>query len=175
MPEIILPETKPALEWVNGRALQKVSPKRKHSNAQTVFAVALRLWASERRVGMVGTEWRFQVKPQGEDRRPLVPDVAFLSYKTLPRSRLLSTEVPRVAPDAVVEILSVSDRAADVAEKLRVYLKAGSKIVFVVDPENRTVTMHDAQGSRVHRQGEVLKHPALPGFRLAVKRLFELP
>ena len=32
--EITLPETKPAMEWVNGRAVQKVSPTRKHALLQ---------------------------------------------------------------------------------------------------------------------------------------------
>jgi hypothetical protein len=61
--EITLPETKPALEWVNGRPLQKVSPKRKHSLAQTKFAIALHAWACSARAGMVGTEWRFRIAP----------------------------------------------------------------------------------------------------------------
>jgi len=77
MHEIILPEAKPALEWVNNRVLQKMSPKRKHSLAQTEFAIALGTYARERGNGMAGTEWHFQVRPPGEIARTLVPDVAF--------------------------------------------------------------------------------------------------
>jgi Uma2 family endonuclease len=106
MADITLPETKPALEWVNGRALQKVSPKRKHSIAQTRFAAALDSWTRRTRAGIAGTEWRFQVQPPGEDSRPLVPDVAFLSYERLPYEVQQVTDVPIVAPDVVVEALS---------------------------------------------------------------------
>ena len=35
MRDIVLPEVKPALEWIGGRAVQKVSPQRKHALAQT--------------------------------------------------------------------------------------------------------------------------------------------
>lgn len=175
MREIRLPEAKPAYEWVNGRALQKVSPKRKHALAQTRFAAALDSWAQTSGLGFVGTEWRFRVAPPGELRRPLVPDVAFLSYKRLPYRTMLVTDEPRVAPDAVVEVKSPGDRSADIAEKVRVYLACGSHVVFLVDPNTKTVTVCDARGERRLDDKGVITHSALPGFRLAVKKLFELP
>jgi Uma2 family endonuclease len=175
MREITLPETEPALEWVNGRALQKVSPKRRHSLAQTQFAVALNAWARSGALGMVGTEWRFQVQPPGEERRPLVPDVAFLSYRRVPYEEQQLTEVPRVAPDVVVEVRSPSDLAADVNEKVRVYLKAGALVVFLVDPKKRIVTVCEPAGRRVLHEHDQLTHEALPGFELAIHELFALP
>lgn len=175
MREIILPEAKPALEWVNGRVLQKVSPKRKHALAQTRFAVALFGWARELGLGMVGTEWRFQVKPPGEERRPLVPDVAFLSYRRLPYEEQQVTDVPRIAPDVVVEVLLPDDRHADVTEKVRVYLKAGTLVVFLVDPEQRTVRACEREGERSFDEGDVLVHATLPGFQLPTRELFTPP
>src|SRR5579864_6084136 len=61
MRDIVLPEAKPALEWVNGRVLQKESPQRKHAVAQGRFWGALDAWARERGSGMVGTEWEFRI------------------------------------------------------------------------------------------------------------------
>lgn len=175
MAEIALPETKPAMEWVNGRALQKVSPQRKHSVAQTQFAVDLHAWTLRTRAGIVGTEWRFQVQPPGEDRRPLVPDVAFLSYERLPYEEQIETDVPRVAPDVVVEVLSPNDRRKDVEEKIRVYLAAGTRVVFLVDTELRTVTIRETNAERVLHESDQLEHAALPGFRLLVQDLFTVP
>jgi Uma2 family endonuclease len=166
---------KPAFEWINGRAVRKVSPKRRHSLAQMRFAQALDSWARRRGAGMVGTEWQFDVQPPGEERRPLVPDVAFLSYGTLSYERQLATEVPRVAPDIVVEVWSPNDRRSDLLEKIRVYLKAGTSAVFVVHPTKRTVAVHSAAGVDVANDGDVLRHPALPGFRMPVSELFTLP
>ena len=173
--EITLPETKPALEWVNGRALQKVSPKRKHSLAQTVFAIALHTWARSARAGMVGTEWRFRVAPPGEVRRPLVPDVAFLSYARMPYAAQLETDEPDIAPDVAVEILSPSDRPADVEEKVRVYLAAGCAAVVLVDPAAQSMTIREQSGSRSLGADNVFEHDALPGFRLCVMDLFTPP
>src|ERR1700730_255434 len=113
MREIILPEATQALEWVNGRALQKVSPQRKHALAQTQFSAALVRWAEIHHSGEVGTEWEFRIEPPGEKRRPLVPDVAFLAFGRVPYDDEAAADIPRLAPDAVVEILSPGDRAPD--------------------------------------------------------------
>ncbi|HEY1868265.1 MAG TPA: Uma2 family endonuclease, partial [Candidatus Cybelea sp.] len=91
--EIVLPETKPETEWVRGRALQKVSPQRDHSLLQLQVAMRLSLWGKGR--GEVGTEWRFRVAPPGGVRRPLVPDVAYISNERL---RPLSDEELQIPP-----------------------------------------------------------------------------
>jgi len=173
--EIKVPETEPATEWVNGRALQKVSPKRAHALAQGAFAMALGIWAREHGAGTVGPEWRFAVEPPSEVRRPLVPDVAFLSYKRMPYAKQLVTEVPRIAPDVVVEILSPGDRKKDIEEKTRVYLRAGTSVVFLVDPKLRNVTVCELGKRRVIHEDGNLEHAALPAFKLAVIDLFTPP
>jgi Uma2 family endonuclease len=175
MRQIKVPEGKPAFEWVNGRALQKVSPKRKHSLAQGSFLIALGSWARSTGTGFAGPEWRFRIQPPGEVRRPLVPDVAFLSYRRLPLREMEQTEEPLVAPDAVVEVKSLGDRRSDIVEKVRVYLAAGTTVVFLVDPQERVVTVYDADGERQLTEKDTVKHRVLPGFQLKVKTLFELP
>ncbi|MBV8081623.1 MAG: Uma2 family endonuclease [Candidatus Eremiobacteraeota bacterium] len=175
MRPIYLPEAKPALEWVNGRVLQKVSPRQKHSLAQSVFLVALVEWTRKRGNGMAGAEWHFQVQPPGEISRTLVPDVAFLSYKRMPRQRMETNQVPWIAPDAVVEVRSPGDLARDIREKIRVYLAAGTRVVFLIDPKRRIVTIHDRIGSYELHDTDTLGHEALSGFSLKVKSLFELP
>jgi Uma2 family endonuclease len=175
MPEIELPEAKPAYEWILGRAVQKVSPKRRHSVAQSAFLWALLSWARSTGRGFAGSEWRFRIQPPGEIRRPLVPDVAFLSYDRLPYEAMEATEEPLVSPDAVVEVLSPKDKPLYVAEKIRVYLAAGTAVVFVVDPQSKAVTVIDRHGERHLHEGETIEHGALPGFSLAVSELFQLP
>jgi Uma2 family endonuclease len=173
--EITLPEAKPALEWVNGRVLQKISPRRRHAIAQGRFFSVLDEWAQTGGLGIVGTEWHFRVQPPGEERRPLVPDVAYLSYASLSYEEQQITDEPKVAPDVVVEVLSPGDRRADVEEKIRVYLAAGSSVIFLVDPKRRIVHVRDADGDRAVTETEILTHTALPGFRLEVIKLFSIP
>src|SRR5690349_9405205 len=175
MREIELPEAKPALEWVNGRVLQKVSPQRKHALAQGAFFSALHGWAVENGSGRVGTEWDFRIQPPGEGRRPLVPDVAYLSYERVPYEATAEADVPRVAPDVVVEIISPGDRWHDIDEKVRVYLAAGTRVVFLVDTDEQTVTACESNGRSTLHSPTALLHAALPGFVMPLRTLFEEP
>jgi len=176
MQEIVLSDNvKPALEWVNNRVLQKVSPRRRHALAQGRFWGALDAWACLRASGMAGTEWHFQIQPSGEIARTLVPDVAYLSYARLPREELEATEIPRVAPDVVVEVRSPEDLQADIDEKLRVYFGAGTGVIFLVDPNKKTVIAIDRACQTHFDPTDVVRHSSLPGFELPARNLFELP
>jgi Uma2 family endonuclease len=173
MRDVILPEVKPALEWVGGRIVQKVSPRRKHALAQTRFAIALETWARDGGRGTVGTEWEFRLKPPGDVRRPLVPDVAFVSFVRLPYDDEVAADIPHIAPDAVVEVLSPGDRQADVEEKIRVYLACGSSVIFLVDTAAQTVTIRDVTWTLLLSRIDVLTHAALPGFASQACDLFD--
>ena len=175
MREIVLPTAKPALEWVNGRILQKVSPKRKHALAQGRFFAALDAWAQSRGSGMAGTEWECRIAPPGEIRRPLVPDVAYLSYRQVPLGQIDELDIPRVAFDAVVEILSPDDRTADVEEKIRVYLACGTLVVFVVDTQDQTVTIRDGSEPVTLGRLQNVRHRSLNGFEMPARLLFDAP
>jgi Uma2 family endonuclease len=171
--EIVLPETKPETEWVRGRALQKVSPTYTHARLQGLLFTALAAWADAGAHGRVGTEWRFRVAPPGQIVRPLVPDVAFLSYDVMPAGAPDDdVQVPLGSPTLAVEVLSPDDRPGDVSDKIATYLIAGSAAVVVVDPRQQTVAVHDTTGIHIGRRGDLLEITALPGFVLDVERLF---
>ena len=173
MRDIVLPENKPALEWVGGRIFQKVSPQRKHALAQTRFAIALESWAREGGRGTVGTEWEFRLKPAGDIRRPLVPDVVFVSFDRLPFEDEAAADIPHVAPDVVVEVLSRSDRQADIDEKTRVYFACGTSVIFLVDTEAQTVTIREASRTQQLSRNDLVTHAAMPGFAMHASELFD--
>jgi Uma2 family endonuclease len=168
--EIVLPETEPETEWVRGRPLQKMSPKRDHSRLQGALISALTRWAEGR--GEVGPEWRFRVAPPGEARRPLVPDVAYVSNERLRPLTYEELQLPPLAPDVAIEILSPDDRRIDIDDKIGTYLCAGSSLVIVVDPAQRIVELHDAAVAARLGEGDTIEHASLPGFRYAVADLF---
>jgi Uma2 family endonuclease len=173
MLEIEVPETKPATEWVNGRALQKMDPRERHSRAQSAFLVALLSWSRQHGAGRVGPEWDFRLAPPGEQRRPLVPDVAYLSYDRVGYDDDEGASIPRVAPNAVVEILSPGDARRDVDEKIRVYLASGSDVVFIVDPVHETVEAHSSDGIERYGRADIVMHRSLARFSLPVASIFE--
>jgi len=170
--EIVLPETKPETEWILGRAVQKVSPTRTHSRLQMAFAFALDDWASGR--GQAGSEWRFRASPPGEEIRPLVPDVAYMSYERLRPLQGNDREVPPVAPEIVVEILSPDDRKKRVDEKIRVYRAWGVDLILIVDPIARRVDVYERSGTvwSCDANEDSLSPQSFPDLHLSLRALF---
>jgi Uma2 family endonuclease len=171
-PEIVLPETKPETEWVRGRPLQKVSPAYRHAKLQRMLATAIGAWADDGRFGRVGSEWRFRVVPPGEIARPLVPNVAYLSYASLPVDADEEAQIPFATPTVAVEILSPGDGRIAVAHKIAVYLRAGTSVVLVVDPKSERIEAHDARRVADFEIGTTFAHAAMPGLTIDVASLF---
>ncbi len=170
--EIVLPETEPATEWILDRPLRKVSPTFNHGVLQLAFAQALQAWAADR--GAVVTEWRFRASPPGEDIRPLVPDVAYMSFDRLRPLTAQERQTPTVAPEIVVEILSPDDRQDDVDEKRRVYFKWGVILELIANPEARTVDAYDCNG-RFERVAAVESYAPkiIPDLVLPLRTMFD--
>ena len=103
------------------------------------------------------------------------PDLAFVSAEKLPLG-VRNTGYLEVAPDLVVEIVSPSDRASDVAEKARMWLSYGVALAWVIHPESRTLDVYRAGTPVVTlTENDVLYgDPALPGFSCAVRDIFDI-
>lgn len=127
-------------------------------------------WAAQR--GEVGPKWRFRLGPPGEIRRPLVPDVAYVSNERLRPLTDEELQVPPFAPDVAVEILSPDDRRDDVDDKIDTYLRSGSSLVIVVDSRRRAVELHDRGATALLGESDAIEHAALPGFRYSIADLF---
>ncbi len=168
--EIVLPLTEPETEWVRGRPLQKVSPKRDHSRVQGELGALLTAWSRGR--GEVGPEWRFRIAVAGEARRPLVPDLAFVAFERLRGLTHEEIQAPPFAPTVAVEILSPGDDSLDVVSKIDVYLRGGSSLVIVVNPKQRDMVLHDAAGATTFAADDIVRHHALPDFELPLRPFF---
>ena len=79
-----------------------------------------------------------------------------------------------IAPDLVVEIMSPSDTAALLREKVEDYLSAGTKQIWIVVPDRREVVVHTPDGAAVTLSGEdrLAGGDVLPGFDVAVSEFF---
>jgi Uma2 family endonuclease len=99
------------------------------------------------------------------------PDAAFVRLDRLPT--LPDGFIP-LAPDFAVEVLSPSDRRADALAKVAMYLQAGVKLVWLVDPERRAVTVFRPDETiAVLHDGETLDAgDVVPGFSIGVSEMF---
>ncbi len=102
-----------------------------------------------------------------------VPDFALTRYDRFPNG-----EVPdgfiEFAPDLAVEIISPSEEPGDMARKVREYFESGSRQVWHMFPETKTITVfHAPTDSITYRPEDELDLSAiLPGFRHRVSELF---
>ena len=80
-------------------------------------------------------------------------------------------------PALVIEVVSETDKASEVNEKVQDYLAGGAQRVWCVYPEHRTIHVHDAHvATRVVRGDENLTdHELLPGFALPLNLIFVEP
>jgi Uma2 family endonuclease len=101
------------------------------------------------------------------------PDAAFVRGERLPPREARKGYLP-LAPDLAVEVVSPTDRAKDVHAKVMDFLDAGTRLVWVIEPERRTVTVYRSdRTSRVLREDEELDgEDVLPGLRLLVADIF---
>jgi Uma2 family endonuclease len=79
-------------------------------------------------------------------------------------------------PDLAVEVVSPTDERADMRQKQELYARAGVPLVWWVDPEARTVTVHQpGHEPKVLDASQTLDGGAiLPGFSLPVERIFAI-
>jgi len=166
-----IPETKPATELIDGRLVQKLSPKRRHQALEKRWMAALDTWAACR--GEALTEWRHEFRAPGHTFASLVPDVAYASASTIEALGPEASEAPPQAPEIAVEILSAGESERRLDWKIGAYLAAGTKVVFVVDPPRRTVVAHAADGVTRFGPGETVRHAGVLGFAFAIDEMFE--
>ena len=99
------------------------------------------------------------------------PDVAFWSIARQPELPAGYFEIP---PDIAVEVLSPTDRRRDVREKIREYITLGVRLVWLIDPETRTVTVYPGtiRGTELDESDTLDGGEVLPGFTVPVSYLF---
>ena len=130
---------------------------------------------------------RQQVRPRGRVYTSGVPvrirrdpdtfvgaDLVYLAPGQAARTSASATYLDE-APAIVIEILSPSDTAEGVAEKIGEYLAAGVGQVWVVNTFFKTVTVYrpDARPVLFNDEQELSAEPQMPGFRAPVAEVFE--
>ncbi|MBI4572243.1 MAG: Uma2 family endonuclease [candidate division NC10 bacterium] len=115
----------------------------------------------------------FVLNLPADPERVRAPDVAFVSVQRLPGGRLPEGFLSG-APDLAVEVLSPTDNPVEVQQKVRDYLESGARLVWIIAPQARAVTVYRADGSaRLLREQDTLEgEDVLPGLGIPLAELF---
>ncbi len=142
-----------------------------HGGIAANVAAALVAFVKKNRLGRVfGAETGFQIAHDPDTVR--APDAAFVRAERI--GSALGRGFFQGAPDLAVEVVSPGDRASEVLAKVQDWLDAGSRQVWVIDPQTRTVTVYRSRREiSVLEASETLSaEDLLPEFRFPVAELF---
>lgn len=146
---------------------------RRHARAESAIAAILSIWRKSLS-RMLGAVYSGEVGcdlPQVDSRVGI--DVAYFDQATVDQQ---PPESPYMVgpPVVAVEVLSPSDVVEDINRKIRAYLQAGVRLVWIVDPDLETLTIHrpGAKPEILSGDQEFRGDPHLPGLKFQVQELF---
>jgi Uma2 family endonuclease len=157
------------LELARGLVVREPGPGEQHGSVLVKLAAELYAWVASRGLGRVFSDVAIVTRRSPDSVRR--PDLAFVT-----RARM--TAYPSVrhleyVPDLCLEILSPSNRATDIQEKVLEYLDAGARLIWVIDPVGRTAMEYRSlKQIRLLSGGDSLRgYDVLPDFELVLPDL----
>lgn len=157
-------------ELIRGELHEVTPPGERHGEIQLALGARLYAFVEEHKLGRAYGE--IGVVFAQEPHTVLSPDLAFVrSERMLPEAQ---AGFLRQVPDLVVEIVSPSNTAREIRDKLLLYLGAGVSMIWVVDPrQKRVMVWTDLQTvQELHADDTLDGGDVLPDFRLPLTDIF---
>ena len=155
-------------EYVKGELVAMAPPSMEHGEISSNVHLHLGLHVRENQLGRLYiAETTFHL---GD--RLVKPDIAFVSTDRLPENREKGSPVP---PDLAVEVVSPTDKHYDVTKKALAYLKAGTRLIWVIEPVAKTVMIYRSETdfTLLTCKDTLTGEDVVEGFTCPVVQLFE--
>jgi Uma2 family endonuclease len=172
---VMRPENQPKhYELERGRVVEVSRPGERHGLVCGNVATNLNLYARQRRKGYVLSNDPGVILERDPD-TVRGPDVAY--FEKGKKYDQMNPKFAEGVPALAVEVLSPNDRIGKVTRRVSEFHKAGVRLVWIVDPDARDVTVYRAgAGSYVVEPGqEITGDDVLPDFRRRVAEFFFSP
>lgn len=158
-------------ELIDGEIYMSAAPQVPHQRVVLVLATEIGAFAHSRKLGEVLLSPMDVHLPSGDI---VEPDLVFVRRENLS----IIQDWVRGVPDLLVEVLSPAHPERDLIVKRRLYAQNGVSEYWIIDPKDRSVQIFKLTGERFEpagyrREGQSLLTDLLPGFELAVEKLFE--
>jgi Uma2 family endonuclease len=160
-------------ELIDGVIVEKVMGARESFLAGQLITL-LNMFLAKHKLGIALTsDGMMQLLPN----QVRIPDASFISWARLEGSGWPEDAAPDMAPDLAVEVLSPSNTAKEMESKLHEYFAAGTRLVWYVEPRDKTVTVYTAadKSAKLTEQDTLTGGQVLPGLEIDLKALFALP
>jgi len=165
-----LPEGAP-YQLIGGKLVRTPAPSIKHQDVSMKLCLKLGSFVLEKGLGKI---FHAPVDVYFEETETYQPDIIFISKERL---EIIEEERIKGAPDLVVEIISPSTAYYDLKKKFKIYEKHGVKEYWIVDSEERSITIYENQGGKFVLSQEVfergkIKSKVLENFELEVGEIW---
>ena len=170
---LAMPETEPASELIDGEVIQKVAPSIFHARVVAELNRLLGNYLVDNPEGIVLSDLRHLNEAE---ERAFIPDVSVSLRSSIPsiRKAQLGRGVS-VPPDFAIEVLSPGDWPGRVLEKAAFYMRSGTQLLWLIDPDLESISVYRPGASPTeHASGVISAEPVLPAFTLDVDRLFAI-
>ena len=155
-------------EYVKGKLIPMAPPTMEHGEISMSLSLLLGVHIHENKLGrLYPADTDFKL---GD--RLVKPDIAFVSTARLPENK---RQASPVAPDLAIEVVSLTDIQYRVVEKAFAYLNAGTRLVWIIEPVGKTVTVYRSQTDikTLTREDTLTGEDVVEGFSCQVSQLFE--
>jgi Uma2 family endonuclease len=158
-------------ELIDGEIFMSAAPRVPHQRVILNLVAEIRAYAHPKKLGEVFVSPMDVHLTSGDI---VEPDLVFVRRENL----AIIQDWIRGVPDLLVEVLSPSHPERDLIVKRELYARNGVGEYWIVDPADRSVQIFKLSGNRFEpagyrREGQALFTSFLPGFELAVEKLFE--
>ncbi len=163
-----IPEGWPRTELIDGEFIMPPAPSLRHQRICRELKFLIHSYLKQNPIGEIFFAPCDVILSQFS---VLQPDLVFLLKE---HADILTAKAVEGAPDLVVEILSESTGHLDRGAKMQVYVAAGVREYWIIDPEQDTVEVfhpreHGTQPTRTLQLGDTLETPLLPDLKLPLK------
>lgn len=159
-------------ELVKGELIEMSPASPRHGRIAMRFGALIEQYVRQKNLGTVyAAETGFKLQENPDTVR--AADAAFIA-----QSRIPPEGEPEgfwaIAPDLVVEVVSPSDSAQMIQSKVTDWLTAGCRLVWIVYPDNQTVTEYRSltEAQVLTAAGSLTGGDVLPDFTCPVQELF---
>jgi Uma2 family endonuclease len=158
-------------ELVRGEVVTRPGPGVEHGEIQGNTYMLLKQYVKPLGLGRVCTESGAVVDRDLDTVRG--PDVSYYSKERLPLDKRVVAYHDQ-PPDLCVEVISPSNTKRQIRDKVKEYFFAGVRMVWLIDPDDRSVTVLTApdEGRTLYDDGPLDGGAVVPGFACKVSDLF---
>lgn len=165
-------------EIINGERKPLMPTVPRHGFVIRILFRILDAFCTTRMLGEVFTELPYALTYHSNwVKGSRVPDVMFFAaerWKPYTDNTKGWMDIPfLIVPDLVIEVVSANDRYSEISDKVELYRTDGVKLIWVVDPFRKRVTVHAGDFYSTLSEGDVLGGgEVLPELAITLAELF---